>query len=394
MKRILLATSALAATAGFASAQGGGVTVSGTASMGILGGDWIADHEDHTRSNEGIITSYGDVIDGQGEFELHTDIDVTFTMSGQTDTGLTFGASIDLDESDGEGDQGASAAFDNRKQGGEEIFVSGAFGTLTMGDTDGALDWALQEIGIGESLGDAHTFHLGYVGNDFADGGDDGDGQIARYDYSFGDFSIALSADIAETDGKDILAVGAKYSISFPTMQLGLGVGYQQRNHEGAPFHGPRQIVRDASVVLEDEAIGISLDANFDNGLRAILNWVDKGDTPGSYNPLPDGHPENIFTEVYKGIGIGYVVDDWTFAVNYGQVTEGAPTYQRQDGYGLAVNYDLGGGAEFQFGYSKSRCKPEEGDGTAGGVDEIAKERCYIYGNEADAFSLGVAMSF
>ena len=90
--------------------------------MGILGGDWV----DERNVDD---TSY----------ELHTDIDVTFTMTGQTDTGLTFGASIDLDESDGvtgsnpDDTRGESLAFDGRTQGGEVIFISGAFGTLNHG---------------------------------------------------------------------------------------------------------------------------------------------------------------------------------------------------------------------------------------------------------------------
>ena len=125
--------------------------------MGVLGGEWLV---------PAIVNNRVNIVETD-EYELHTDIDVTFTMSGQTDTGLTFGASIDLDESDGSGSgtdaEGASPAFDNRMQGGEEIFISGAFGTLTMGDTDGALDWALKDVGLGSSLGDAHTAHLGYI---------------------------------------------------------------------------------------------------------------------------------------------------------------------------------------------------------------------------------------
>ena len=352
MKKALLATSALVVTTGLASAQG--VAVTGTAQMGILGGDWVDDGDNDTG------------------YELHTDIDVHFTMSGQTDTGLTFGASIDLDESDGSGSsantppdaEGASAAFDNRKQGGEEIFISGAFGTLTMGDTDGALDWALQEIGIGGSLGDAHTSHAGYSGN--AVGDEDGDGQILRYDYSFGDFSAALSADIAEAEGKDILAVGAKYNASLPAMELGLGIGYQQRNIDGD----------------EDGAVGVSLDANFNNGFRAILNWVDLGDSPAHAN----AHNEDV-AEEYMGIGLGYRMDDWIFAINYGQYSEPSPVNSDQSGYGIAVNYDLGGGAEVQLGYSKSSCDNDYGPvyPEACGPDDP---------EEGSALSLGVAMSF
>lgn len=131
--------SCLAAIAGLASAQG--VAVTGFVSMGVLGGDRVDDGANDT------------------SYELHADIDVKFAMSGQNDIGLTFGASIDPDESDGDGSEGASNAFGNRTQGGEDIFISGAFGTLAMGDTDGALDWTLQEIAIGGSLGDVHTTH-------------------------------------------------------------------------------------------------------------------------------------------------------------------------------------------------------------------------------------------
>ena len=340
--------------------------------MGVLGGDWV------------------DNGDTDASYELHTDIDVHFTMSGQTDTGLTFGASIDLDESDGSGSgsntppdaEGASAAFDNRAQGGEEIFISGAFGTLTMGDTDGALDWALQEIGIGGTLGDAHTAHAGYNGNGFADGA--GGGQIARYDHSFGDFAVALSASISDdASDEDVLAAGAKYNVSLPAMELGLGVGYSQLGHDGE----------------EDSAIGVSLDANFTNGIRAILNWVDMGDV----NQLPTD-PDPV-GENYVGVGLGYTVDDWTFAVNWGKYSEKypegylAPLHDRgQAGYAVVVNYDLGGGAEVQLGYTKSECEIE----TAGNfrinqavTDSARTEDCiFNVPEDYSRFSLGVAMSF
>ena len=354
--------------------------------MGVLGGEWLVPAHVNNRVN--IVET--------DEYELHTDIDVTFTMSGQTDTGLTFGASIDLDESDGSGSgtdaEGASPAFEGRTQGGEEIFISGAFGTLTMGDTDGALDWALKDVGLGSSLGDAHTAHLGYIGNDFVDDGNryadevptkDGDGQILRYDHSFGDFAVALSADIAEADGKDILAAGAKYSVSLPVMRLGMGVGWQQR--------APHQFTEGD----EKDAIGISLDAEFDNGFQIVLNWADLGDSHEGFGDAAD----NTVTENFMGIGLAYELDDWTFAANYGRITEGAPLYTGQEGIGIAVNYDLGGGAEIQLGFSESKCKPVMVDSqgryaSGGAVYEVSDDRCFDRGNDDSAFSLGVAMNF
>ena len=335
--------------------------------MGVLGGDWV----DERNVDD---TSY----------ELHTDIDVTFTMTGLTDTGLTFGASIDLDESDGvtssnpDDTRGESLAFDGRTQGGEEIFISGAFGTLTMGDTDGALDWALQEIGIGGTLGDAHTTHAGYNGNDFADSGDDdGDGQIARYDHSFGDFAVALSVNISDDSShEDVFAAGAKYNASLAAMELGLGVGYSQLGNERE----------------EDDAMGVSLDADFNNGFRAILNWVDMGDNNNLDN--------RSFSEQYIGVGLGYTVDDWTFAANWGEYSEeydfssSLKANRRSSGYALVVNYDMGGGAEVQLGYTKADCLQQTIDGTLWFDHVFNHDDCFAGSLGDSRMSFGVAMSF
>ena len=155
MKNILFASTALVAFAGAASAE---VTLSGNAEMGIFNNDGLG--------NDGA----GNVVDTNGETSFFTDLDVTFTMSGETDGGLTFGASIDLDES-GNGQPFESAGT----QGGETIFLSGAFGTLTAGDTDGALDWALTEVAFNSgSLSDDETVHAGFNGNNGLDGLYDG----------------------------------------------------------------------------------------------------------------------------------------------------------------------------------------------------------------------------
>jgi outer membrane protein OmpU len=135
MKKVLFATTALVATAGVASAD---IALSGSAEMGVQGGSGTG----VTRpSSTRISTSPS-------------------PCPARPTTALTFGAAIDIDEN-------AGRAFGGPNDGGVAIFISGDFGTLTLGDTDGALDWAMQEVNFngGGSLGDDETGHAGFSGN-------------------------------------------------------------------------------------------------------------------------------------------------------------------------------------------------------------------------------------
>ncbi len=309
MKKVLFATTALVASAGIASAQG--VEVSGYAEMGISGGTG-------------------------GTTQFHQDIEVTFSMSGETDNGLTFGASVQLDEGGTTG-----AGTDVTDDDGYAVYIRGDFGNLTMGDTDGGFDWAMTEVNIGGSIRDNETTHGGFNGNAGFDG--DFDGQVVRYDHSVGDFSFAVSVEADETGvGDPIFGVGVKFNTDLGGTALGVGLGYQSNG--------------------TSDVIGLSLDATMDNGLQARFNYA-SGDSDAS------GVSEERFA-----IGLGYSMDAITVGLNYGRAEEGAST---QDGFGLAANYDLGGGAVVQFGYGSTNS-------------------CGVYANCAvgDTWSLGVAMSF
>ncbi len=349
MKTVLFATTALVATAGIAAAE---ISLSGFAEMGVIGGDAF------------------------DTMQFHTDIDVTFTMSGETDGGLSFGANIDLDELDTDrsisgrvvnnpddpnGDAsvdievGGSPAFDNETQGGELIFVSGDFGTLTMGDTDGALDWALSEAIIGASINDDNE-HGGYNGNAGLDG--TYDGQIARYDYSFDAFSVAVSGEIDDGDAGDpVLGLGVRYATQFGGTSMAFGAGVQT-------ISGIRDLADDiAGDIFDDEnnladnatIWGVSADLGFQGGVQAIVNYTDLDGINGY-----DHH---------WGLAVGYTMDALTVAANYGKFDG---DINEADGYALIANYDLGGGAELQAGYGNS-----DNNGT-----------------DSDQFSFGIAMSF
>ena len=307
MKKVLFATTALVASAGFAAAE---VSLSGSAEIGIVDFD----------------------IPGQSA-EFHSDLDVKFSLSGETDNGLTFGATIDLDEVGDDDPAGIPAgdpigANPNAGDPLEEhsVFISGGFGTVTMGDTDGAFDWAMQEVNlVGGSIADDETEHAGFSGNAGFDG--DNDGQILRYDYSFGAFAVAASVELDDANtADDIFALGVKYDADFGGIAVGFGLGYADNG--------------------TNDLLGLSIDADFGNGFVAGLNYTDN-DTGADHT----------------AIGVGYTMDALSIGVNYGEFDGGA------DGFGIAVNYDLGG-AVVQFGYGDSS------------------------GTGADTYSLGVAMSF
>ena len=274
MKKILLATTMLAGTAGFAAAE---VTITGSAEMGIVGGTYYSG----------------------GTTQFWQDVNVTFSMSGETDGGLSFGTSIDLDE--------ATNGF-GTDDDGTSVYISGAFGKLTLGDTDGGFDWALTETGMGTSITDDHTTHSGYNGNSGIDGWYDG--QILRYEYSAGDFAAAASVEMDDDANPDdpIVGLGMKYTMS----GVNLGVGYQSGDGE--------------------EIIGVSA-AGEAGGMKWVVNYSDR---------------KNDWT--HMGLGLGYTSGALMVAANYGVYDYDGGG--QDSGFGLVANYDLGGGAVVQAGYA------------------------------------------
>jgi outer membrane protein OmpU len=269
-------TTALVATAGIANAD---VTLSGMAQMGLQG--------------------------GTGEqTQFVQDIDVTFRLSGSTDNGLTFGAAVDLDE---------NAANVGTDDAGVAIFVRGNFGTLTMGDTDGALDWALTEAWVGNagSINDDETGHAGALG---AYGDGIYDGQILRYDYSVGDFGFAVSVEMSDTGAVDDgFAVGVRYGMDFAGGSVDFGLGFQNATIAANRAWLPGNI-RAASLgltggctapatgycgpgqAIEVDIIGVSAAVTLDSGLSFGLQYSTWETSPvsGSFEDtiLEAGRPE------------------------------------------------------------------------------------------------------
>ncbi|MGR3376586.1 porin [Salipiger abyssi] len=332
MKKILFATTALVATAGVASAE---VALTGTAEMGIY--------------NPNSETA---------ETQFFTDFDIRFTLSGEADNGLTFGATIDLDEaadySDDVGGNDTGVFELPSRQGGEAVFISYGGATLTMGDTDGAYDARIPEMALaGGTLNDDETVHLGFNhgdGDAFGLTGLDGfgDGQIARFDYAYNSFTFSLSAEQV-ADGADVSGIGdtvwglgVSWSGQVSAIDLTVGLGYQ---------------------TLEDVAdvTGLAVTGGFANGISAGLTY--------SVTDI-DGLSDDV---THVGLGFGYEMNAIAVGVNWGQFEYDG---DNQSGWGLAASYDLGGGLEARLGYGYSDMEGVWGSG------------------DYNTWSLGLNMSF
>jgi outer membrane protein OmpU len=173
MKKILLATTLLAASTGVAAAE---VAVSGSARMGLI-----------YDGNDTMFTSR---------------VRVSFAMSGETDGGLSFGAAVRADQSG----QGNTANNDST------VYISGAFGKLTFGDVDTAANALVGHVsGVGlTGLGD--TNELRYLGHDKT---------AALYEGSAGALSYALSSGQIGS-ANDTISAAVKYSSDAFAVALGV----------------------------------------------------------------------------------------------------------------------------------------------------------------------------
>jgi outer membrane protein OmpU len=323
MKNILLATTVLVATVGIAAAE---VTLSGDARMGVV---------------------YNDA--GDSKIDFTSRARVTFTLSGETDNGLSFGASFkageagsnfDLrdDQNRGIGDPAfdistATIVNPGADNGGlGSVFIAGSFGKLSMGDVDSAADAAVGNVncialkicGIEEinKQGAASTV------ND----------PVALYEYSTGGLTFFLSmADgqrlgLAETTADDpateedesvveltrtefdSAGVGVKYA----TDAFAVGLGYEYLD----------------DGINDGDQISISGSTTFAGvSLKAVY-------------AMTDGKvADEDFEDDNWAISAGYTFD----AVDVSAFYRDGDSFD-DAAFGLGASYDMGGGASLVGG--------------------------------------------
>ncbi|WP_295077794.1 porin [Tabrizicola sp.] len=282
MKKILLATSALVMVAGAASAE---IALSGSARMGLV---------------------YADTATGSTT-QFSSRVRIVFTASGETDTGLAFGASMRADQSG----QGGTA------NGDSTVFISGAFGKLTMGDVGGAADALVGQVsGVGYGPNDSLQ-EIGFVGTTKT---------AAYYEYSAGALTFGLGAGQIESAGSE-LNVAVKYA----TDAYSVALGYETT--DGNPAVTPLTL----DTVAAEDLISLGGSATF--GAATVKARVSDSDIAGR--------------DTTWALSVDYAVGATTltaFYTDFGNTlfdAAGTDAFASTDTQhiGIGAAYDLGGGA-------------------------------------------------
>jgi len=299
-------------------------------------------------------------------------------MTGETDGGLSFGVSVDLDEAGKLGVTNTDSDYN--------MFLSGAFGTLTVGDTDGAMDFAMTEILGPGSLTDSETGHEGFKGS-YLDGSYDG--QIARFDYTAGDLSVAISTEMLDTDTADRsngYGLGVKYAMG----NITFGAGYQKADSLSAAFGGAAGsdavtavdgLAADLTTTTSVAATNIVQPIAAVNAVtRSVADVKATGaSVSGTFGAVTAGlaytsYDSSVanFDATHTHLGVSYTQGAMTLGANIGNF-DSKTNEQDRDGYAITANYSLGGGATVQAGYESS-------------------ERNNV--DNGSSWSLGIAMAF
>ncbi|WP_374430463.1 porin [Tabrizicola sp.] len=308
MRTLLASTAILAATVGIASAE---VAVTGTARMGL-------------------IDTFGDT-----GVQFSSRVRINFTASGQTDTGLSFGASMRADQFGGNSNDGSNGSSGNTgdTNGDSTVYISGGFGKLTMGDVDGAANAASgQTDGVGYTgLSDLNEItYLANGGTDFNGPGiglDDPQDTSVLYEYTAGSLSFYLSStQLDRAIGAEAKSIAAKYS----TGAYAVSLGYE--NLDAQDDYEWEQFVLGGSATFG----GVTLKAIYADGK----------------NNQGDEWKQHSLSATYAVDALSltaFVSDDEDLLSN------DLATASNVRAYGLGASYDLGGGAKVSGGYVKNR---------------------------------------
>lgn len=342
MKKLLLATTVLVAGASVAAAE---VALSGDARMGLI--------NDFGSATDTTFTSRARV---------------SFGLSGESESGLSFGASFRADNAGG-AEKGTSGS----------VFIQGAFGKLSMGDVDGAANTAVGHVdGVGlTGLGDNNenlfiangglsaTALYGLidggltipstvtVGNATSD-------PSALYEYTAGSLSLYASVTrpgytgtvtVPGTDPTfdgDAWSVGAAYSLD----GYKFSIGYERLSLDqlvgGTASVDARHLIVGADATFG----GITVKARYGDGS------IDETNVPSS----EDADLKQLaLSATYTMDALSVTAFTRSFDSDF---TDGG-VISSSDSIGLGASYDLGGGAKVVGGVVRKKTQSDNADSTS-----------------------------
>jgi outer membrane protein OmpU len=314
MKTLLATSAILAISAGMASAE---ISISGSARMGI-------------------VDDFGDA-----NTQFSSRVRIVFTASGETDTGLSFGATMRADQNGGN--------TDGTRNTDSTVFISGAFGKLSMGDVDGAASTAIGQVdGVGYTgLSDLNEIiYLSNAGADISvsDAGFTGSTITSDtsllYEYATGGFGFYASMNQLDTPWS-----------AFPTYvtnkSYSVAASYAMSGYKFALGYERMDTTIPGAITGSIDQLVLGADATF-----------------GAFTAkarISDGNVEytNGFVQDNKQWALSgtYAVDAFgiTAFVSNLEASQAGVLVRERDAYGLGATYDLGGGASVKGGYVKNR---------------------------------------
>ena len=298
MKNILLATTALVMTASVASAE---VAISGSAYMGL-------------QYNQGATN----------KVTTDADVNINFSLSGETDGGLSFGAftnHIVNDNTDVENDDTG-------------VYISSTFGKLSFGAVAEAGEFGLADFGD-NGIGFDNTAEM--FGGD-----DNGIGHNVNYTGTFGAVTVAASAAVgkktaAVTPVAGTAALGYTDYVVGGAAKKNEAYGVSAKYNFGDYYVGLGYNVVDlnaAAVATDFDAVSVAAGGTFGAITVAAV--------------YTDASPEVGPNLKAYGVTASYTMDALTLSVGFAD--NDAPAGEGNAALGsskaIGASYDLGGGAK------------------------------------------------
>ena len=259
MKKLLLATTMLVTAGTYAAAD---VSVSGSARMGVASYD--------------------------GDSVMSSRVRIKFSGSGTSDGGLAFGASMRADQS-GQG---------NDANGDSTVFISGAFGKITMGDTGNAVDSLVGNVS-------AVGYGAKYPGKTSLDGANEL-GLLDNANKTGVSYNLTVGGATVEVGSGQIDGAAEYYSgaVAYAVSGISFAVGYESNSTDSQTKASVSAKVGPATV----KAAVADRDSHDDIGYAVSADFAMAGATVTAYYADDNAEEANIAVGAAYDLGGGAVI--------------------------------------------------------------------------------------